>query len=93
MLTSVLDPSGVTSTYSYDPVEGLHTKAFSDSTPTASYAYDPDGHLATASNAVASDSYVYNADGTLKSDTEGTVETLRRLTTVTTRTDGESSLR
>lgn len=81
LLTSVNDPSGTQqATFSYNALGKLSTKSFSDSTPTASYTYDPDGHLASASNSVASDTYVYDANGNMLSDTEGTVSDPATLT-------------
>src|SRR5580704_2170044 len=73
LLTSAVDPGSTQTTYAYNAISYLKSKSFSDSTPTATYTYDPDGHLASASNSVASDTYAYDADGNLQSDSEGTV--------------------
>lgn len=81
LLTSVNDPSGAQqATYTYNAIGKMTTKSFSDSTPTDSYTYDPDGNLSTANNSVASDTYVYNVDGTLQSDAEGTLSDPATLT-------------
>ena len=74
MLTSKKDPTGATSTYTYDALDRVLSESFSDGTPNRTYTYDADGHKINASSSVFSspDVYAYDADGNVTTYTEAT---------------------
>lgn len=71
--TSRLDPMGVTTTVAYNSQGALQSLSFSDSTPSETYTYDADGHVAAiASSQYGTDQYAYDAAGDVTSYQEGT---------------------
>ena len=69
-LATNADPRSITTTYSYDTLNRLHTVTYSDSTPTVTYTYgaagagnNAAGRLTNISNSSAAEAYTYDKVG------------------------------
>lgn len=68
---TVTSPDGSVSTNTYDAAGELTRRAYSDSTPSASYVYDSDGDRLSMTDGTGVSSYAYDAFDELTSTTDG----------------------
>lgn len=70
--TAFKDPIGTRTSFTYDTLNRMQSKSFSDgTTPNVTDMYDLDGRIASLASSVGSETYAYDFDGRLTSYAEG----------------------
>jgi RHS repeat-associated protein len=76
-LKAVTDPAERVTSYAYDPADRLSSISYSDeTTPDASFEYDPDGNLTSMSDGSGESTYAYDQLGRLEEATNGHGDTV-----------------